>query len=97
MNGKWIPCGRNSSCSFIPILSKLHWCFVYGLKIQLYTCGLDIILRLFFVTFSQVELGHFSSIFFNKVSGQAQLLQFYTDSFETLLVFWSWSENMRVV
>ena len=28
-----IPCGRNSSYSFIPILSKLHWCFGHGLKI----------------------------------------------------------------
>ena len=25
------------------------------------------------------------------------LLQFYTDSFETSLVFWSWFEDMRVV
>ena len=25
------------------------------------------------------------------------LTQFYADSFQTSLVFWSWSENMRVV
>ena len=28
---------------------------------------------------------------------RAQLLQFYTDSFETSLVFWSWSEDMHMV
>ena len=33
MNGQGIPCGRNSSYSFIPILLKLHWCFGHGLKI----------------------------------------------------------------
>ena len=26
-----------------------------------------------------------------------QILQFYTDSFETSLVFWSWPEDMHVV
>ena len=40
---------------------------------------MGIILRLFFVTFSQVELSYFSGIFYNKVNGQgiplwAQLL-----------------------
>ena len=33
VNGQGIPCGRNSSYSFIPILSKLDWCFGHGLKI----------------------------------------------------------------
>ena len=34
VNGQGIPCGRNSSYSFIPILlKKLHWCFCHGLKI----------------------------------------------------------------
>ena len=35
MNGYWIPCGHNSY-SFIPILSKLHWCIGHGLKICLW-------------------------------------------------------------
>ena len=35
-----------------------------------YACSLCIILRLFFVTFSQFELSHFSGIFYNKVNGQ---------------------------
>ena len=52
--------------------------------------------------FSQVELSHFSGIIYNKVNGWdtvwAQLLlHFYTNSFETSLVFWSWSEDMHVV
>ena len=33
VNGQGIPCGRSSSYSFIPILSKLHWCFGHGLTI----------------------------------------------------------------
>ena len=33
VNGQGIPCGRNSSYNFIPILSKLHWCFGHGLNI----------------------------------------------------------------
>ena len=33
VNGQGIPCGRNSSYSFIPILLKLHLCFGHGLKI----------------------------------------------------------------
>ena len=33
VNGQGIPCGHNSSYSFIPILLKLHWCFGHGLKI----------------------------------------------------------------
>ena len=33
VNGQGIPCGRNSSYRFLPILSKLHWCFGHGLKI----------------------------------------------------------------
>ena len=33
VNGQKIPCGGNSSYSFIPILLKLHWCFGHGLKI----------------------------------------------------------------
>ena len=33
LNGQGIPCGRNSSYSFILILLKLHLCFGHGLKI----------------------------------------------------------------
>ena len=112
VNGQGLPCGHNFFYRFIPIHSKLHWCFGHGLKISMwfgynphiifsyrfcklnlaivpavsitkwmvrgylvgathptvlyrffrnftgvlfmvwrYACGLDIILRLFFVTF----------------------------------------------
>ena len=54
VNGQGIPCGRNVSYSFIPptvflpILSKLHWCFGHGLKI----CMVKIkMLRWFFFSF----------------------------------------------
>ena len=53
--------------------------------------------------FSQVELSYISSIIYTKVIGQRDtlwaqhLLQFYTDSFETSLVFWLLSEDMHVV
>ena len=59
--------GATPPTVFLLILSKIHWCFGHGLK---YACGLDIILRLVFVTFSQVELIHISSITYNKGNGQ---------------------------
>ena len=33
VNGKWVPCVRIFSYSFILILLKLHMCFGHGLKI----------------------------------------------------------------
>ena len=57
VNGQGIPCGRNSSYSFIPILLKLRWRFGHGLK--KYSCGLDIILIFFFVTFCKLNLAIF--------------------------------------
>ena len=67
VNGQGIPCERNSSYSFIPILLKLHWCFGYGLKICMW---LRYNPQFIFVTFLQVELSHISSIIYNKVNGQ---------------------------
>ena len=32
VNGWWLPCGRNSSYSFIPILLKLYRCLSHALK-----------------------------------------------------------------
>ena len=71
VNGQGIPCGHNSSYSFIPILSKLHWCFGHGLKICMwlrYNPQIYFIMSLFL----QVELtcSHISSIIYNKVNGQ---------------------------
>ena len=96
MNGQGIPCGCNSY-SFIPILSKLHWWCSHGLKICI---RLRYNPQIIFATFLQVELSHFSGI--NKVNGQGKLVgatapTVLYDSFETSLVFWSWSENMHVV
>ena len=30
---QWVPCVRNTSCSFMPIFLKLYRCFCHGLKI----------------------------------------------------------------
>ena len=68
VNGQGIPCGHNSSYSFILILSKLHWCFSYGLKICMwFWYNPQNILCCFFL---QVELSHFFGIIYNKVNGQ---------------------------
>ena len=50
VKGQWVPCVRNSSYSFIPMLLKLYICLYQALKIN-YACGLDMILRLIFITF----------------------------------------------
>ena len=67
VNGQGIPCGRNFSYSFIPILLKLQWCFGHGLKIYIwFGYNPEIVLLLF----SQVKLSHFSGIIYNNVNGQ---------------------------
>ena len=55
VDGHGIPCGRNSSYSFIRVLLKLHWCFGYGLKICMWL-GYNQIKP-------QLNIYHFSSIF----------------------------------
>ena len=59
VNGQWIPCMRNSSYSFIPILLKLYRCVDHALKISMWF-GYNP--QLIFITFSQIELSHFSGI-----------------------------------
>ena len=51
------------------------------------------------ITFLQVELNYISSIIYNKVNGLEIPCggNSSSDSFETSLVFWSWSEDMHVV
>ena len=60
MNGQGIHCGRNSSYSFIPILSKLHWCFGHGLKICMWF-GYNS--QIFLSYNPQLNVYHFSIIF----------------------------------
>ena len=60
MNGQAKPYGRNSN-SFIPVLSKPHWCFDHSLKICMWFGYNSPII---FVTFSQVELSHFSAFLY---------------------------------
>ena len=49
--------------------------------------------------FSKLELSHFSGILTNVVCTLCAqlLLQFYSDSFETLHMFLPWFEDMHVV
>ena len=62
-----IPCGRNSSYSFIPIHSKLHWCLGHGLEICMwFQYNPQNIFYCFFRKLNLVILG----IIYNKVNGQ---------------------------
>ena len=63
VNGELVPCVRNSSYSFIPILVVVTDVLTMLLR---YACGLDIIFILFFITFSKIELC-FSGIYSKKV------------------------------
>ena len=82
VNGQWVPCVRNSSYSFMPIHLKLYMCYGHGLKICM-CFGYNSFLSFFL----QFELSHFFGHFSEWIEGTlcAQLLlQFYTDTFETL-------------
>ena len=85
VNGQWVPCVRNSSYSFMAITLKLYMCYGHGLKICMwFEYNPRIIFLLFF---SQFELGPFFGHFSEWIEGNlcAQLLlQFNTDTFETL-------------
>ena len=84
MNGQWVPCVRNSSYSFMPIALKLNMCYGHGMKICMWFEYNPLI---FFVFFSQFELSHFFRHFSEWIEGtlcEQHLLQFNTDTFETL-------------
>ena len=82
----YVPCVRNSSYSFMPILSKLYRCFCHGLKI-----------RMWFGYYPEIIFCHFlrnlNLVIFRRFYYQSEwivgilcaqlLLQFYADSFET--------------
>ena len=55
--GHLVPCERNSSYNFIPILLKLYRCFCQGLKMCM-TFGYNPQV-IFLLLFSQFELSHF--------------------------------------
>ena len=98
VNGQWVPCVRNSY-SFMPIHLKLYMCYGHGLKICMWFGY--IILGLFFVIFfHNLHFSHFFGHFSEWIEGTlcAQLLlQFYTDTFETLQTLWPCFEDMQVV
>ena len=86
------------------ILYQSFWNFVHVFS-MVWRCayGLDIILAFIFVTFSTLRTLSFSDLrFYENVvtvgSLWAQLLiQFYTDLFETLYMFSSWSGDVHMV
>ena len=57
-------CECNSSYSFVPMFRNFAYvfCMVWG-----WACGLDIIVRLFFVTFPYCELSHFSPFIYKQL------------------------------
>ena len=73
VNGQWVPCVRNSSYSFIPILLKLYRCLHLALKICMWF-GYDAQINFYYFC-SQFELC-FSVILTMKVYGQGYLLLF---------------------
>ena len=68
---KWMDRGYLVGATSPTVLYRFFWNFT-GVLVMVcrFACGMGIILRLYFVTFSQVELSHFSGIFYNKVNGQ---------------------------
>ena len=54
----WVPCGRNSSYSFPPIVLKLFRCFLHGMKMCM--CFGYNLLIIFFSLFLLCELSLFS-------------------------------------
>ena len=96
---KWMGSGY-LVCATPPTVScqfKLNMCYGHGLKICMwFGCNPWIIFCHFF---SQFELSHFFGHFSEWIEGTlcAQLLQFNTDTFETLQTLWPCFEDMHVV
>ena len=72
VNGQWVPCVRNFSYSFIPILLKLYICLNQALKICMWF-GYDTQINFYYFC-SQSELSHFSVILTMKVNGRGYLV-----------------------
>ena len=89
LNGKRIPYVRNSSYSFFPILSKLHWCFGHDQNICVWS---GFILRLFLILFHKLNLAIFPALSITKWMDRGFIVgatppTVYSDSFETSLVY----------
>ena len=81
VNGQKIPCGGNSSYSFIPILLKLHWCFGHGLKICMWL-GYNPQIN-FIIIKPQLNVYHFSSIYRLQCYQYHQCLYIYSASMKS--------------
>ena len=96
----FVPCGRNSSYSFSPIVLKLFRCFLHGMKMCTWF-GYNSLIILFSL-FLLCDLSLFSVLIAIKVYRQFTLwvqllLQFSTYCFETLQLFSAWNEGVHVV
>ena len=91
---------RNSSYSFMLILSKFYRCFCYGLKICMWFGYYPEIIFCYF--FRKLNIAIFLAFYYQSELIVGTLcaylpIQFYIDSFDTSRVFWTWSEHMHVV
>ena len=87
VNVQWAHCVYNFSYSFIPILLKFYRCLDHGLKMCMWFGYYpQIILILLFRILNFIHFWHFNNeIELTKGSVCEQLLvQFYSNSFETL-------------
>ena len=96
-----VSCVRDFFYRLIPILSKLHRHCDRALNIYMWF-GYNPLMK-FCHYFMQFELSHFfghfhseSELIVGTLCAQC-LLQFYANSFKTLHVLWTWSEDMHVV
>ena len=87
---RWVACGRNSSYSFIPIFFlNFEGVFCHGLKMCTWFWGYPPIVFINFSHFFNVVFLLFFFFFFSGpvtnriVTLWAQLLEFFTDHFET--------------
>ena len=88
VNRQWVPCVRNSSFSFIPVILKLYGCLDLALKMHM---SIEYTNKIILSFFSQFDLVRFSGIYTECIVDTlyAQILVFYVDSFKTLQMLWT--------
>ena len=91
VNGQGIPCGHNSSYSFIPIISKLHWCFGHGLKICMWLrYNPQIILLCHFFCKLNLPVVIFQALYITKWMDRGYLVGAIPPSFIQILLKLHW-------
>ena len=97
---QWVPCGRNSSYSFPPIVLKHCRCFQHGMKICMWFWYNTLIIFLTFSALWTLPLSLHEMLSKCVDSGYlvgATPLQFSFNCFETLQMFSAWNEDVHVV